>query len=158
MHVTGLDNFLAALRDPAKSRRAEAVAELVATGPPAVEGLLPLLKDPSWVVRYRCCEALGLIGDPRGAVPLREALEDEKDHVRYMAAKALGQLMDRDSLPFLVARLDDENACVRKSAAVALGALGTRGASLLLERALRKETSRQVRGVMESVLATLNAR
>jgi HEAT repeat protein len=155
MRVTELDTLLAVLRSPVKSRRAEAVEGLVGVGPLAVDRLIFLLKDPSWVVRYRSCEALGRIGDPRSIFPLHEALADEKDHVRYMAAKALGQLGDRFSSPYLVGRLGDENACVRKSAAVALGAIGAREAYAPIREALQKETSRQVREVMESVLTAL---
>lgn len=155
MRVTELDTLLKVLRSPVKSQRAEAVERLVDLGPLAVGGLISQLKDPSWVVRYRSCEALGRIGDRRSVFPLREALVDEKDHVRYMAAKALGQLGGGDSAPYLVLLLGDENACVRKSTAVALGAIGAREACAPLQAALQNETSRQVREVMESVLTAL---
>jgi HEAT repeat protein len=50
------------------------------------------LKDASWSVRRAAAEALGQIGDPRAAEPLKAAFEDSDSNVRRAATDALAAL------------------------------------------------------------------
>ena len=58
----------------------------------AVEGILPLLQDPSDTIRLASVIALGEIGDVTAIPALQEALKDEEPNVRWDAAVALTKL------------------------------------------------------------------
>ena len=58
----------------------------------AVEGILPLLQDPSDTTRLASVIALGEIGDVTAIPALQEALKDEEPNVRWDAAVALTKL------------------------------------------------------------------
>jgi len=114
------DIFLRALRDPEKAVRHQAALALAGIGTTVLPGILDLLVDPDWKVRYRAAEILGLIGDATATSRLIEGVSDPKDHVRYMAAKSLGMIRDTAAIEPLRRCLDDENPFVRKVAATSL--------------------------------------
>ena len=58
----------------------------------AVEGISPLLQDPSDTIRLASVIALGEIGDVTAIPALQEALKDEEPNVRWDAAVALTKL------------------------------------------------------------------
>jgi len=58
----------------------------------AYDGLVAALGDESQGVRLLAIDALGQIGDPRGAGPLVALLDDKDDDVREAAVDALGQI------------------------------------------------------------------
>ena len=58
----------------------------------AVEGVLPLLQDPSDTIRLASVIALGKIGNVTAIPALQEALKDEEPNVRWDAAVALTKL------------------------------------------------------------------
>ena len=58
----------------------------------AVEGILPLLQDPSDTIRLASVIALGEISDVTAIPALQEALKDEEPNVRWDAAVALTKL------------------------------------------------------------------
>jgi len=58
----------------------------------AVEGILPLLQDPSDTIRLASVIALGKIGNVTAIPALQEALKDEEPNVRWDAAVALTKL------------------------------------------------------------------
>ena len=63
-----------ALEDEDPMARMWAIGALADIGDPkGVELILPMLLDPSWRVRYTAAMALGELGDPRAAEPLRSA-------------------------------------------------------------------------------------
>ncbi|QYZ79813.1 HEAT repeat domain-containing protein [Methanofollis formosanus] len=148
--TSSVEALAAALRDPDKTVRAEAVRSLVACGPTGFPVLLAALRDPDWRVRYRAAEGLGLLGERRAVAPLLRALTDEREHVRYMAAKALGLIADPAARAALLPLLRDPNPPARKAAATALGAIG--GAEDALEAALADEPSGAVRRAVRDAL------
>jgi len=69
--------------------RLEARRTLVFIGQPAVDFLIPLLKDPDDDVRLEAAKALAEIADPRAASDLGGLLMDHNFGVRWVAAEAL---------------------------------------------------------------------
>ena len=138
--------YLAALlHDPDKGVRRQAAISLASSGQEAFAVLSGLIMDTDWKVRYRACEALGLMGN-KDAVPLLvAALDDGKDHVRYMAAKSLGLLGERSAEGPLIQRIDDENIFVRKIVAISLGKIGGRASAEALKKRLENEPSEDVK-------------
>ena len=91
----------------------------------AVEPLLQSLRDEYEWVRSNAAWALGALGEPRAAEPLRDIVANDSDErTRTNAAVALGELGDIDSVPLLASLLAVENPRdIRLSALVALGTL-----------------------------------
>jgi HEAT repeat protein len=77
--------------------RLEARRTLVYIGQPAVDFLIPLLKDPDDDVRLETAKALAEIADPRAASDLVGLLMDHNFGVRWVAAEALISI-GRDAL------------------------------------------------------------
>jgi HEAT repeat protein len=144
--------FAVLLRDPDKGVREQATIALAASGQPGFDMVSELINDSDWKVRYRACEALGLMHN-RDAVPhLMNALSDEKDHVRYMAAKSLGLIGEPDAELPLIERINDENNFVRKIVAVSLGKLGGKASDAALRKQLDIEQSGEVKkAILESI-------
>jgi cyclophilin family peptidyl-prolyl cis-trans isomerase/HEAT repeat protein len=87
--------------------------------------LKTLLGHDAARVRARAALALGRIGDPALAPPLREALRDEEAAVRRNAALALGLLGDEEAEPMLLRRLAlDRGVGERVADLTALGRVG----------------------------------
>jgi len=114
---TPIPELIKALRNEDKNIRKDAAEILGAIGEEAIAPLAALLGDEWWVVRYRACEALGLMKETDAYPHLRAAVSDERDHVRYMAAKGLGRLAIPKAAEDLEPLLEDENPYVRKMAA-----------------------------------------
>ncbi|WP_255332370.1 HEAT repeat domain-containing protein [Methanocalculus taiwanensis] len=112
--------LIGALRDDNKEVRKAATEILGSAGESAIAPLAALLRDEWWVVRYRACEALGMIKNPLAYPHIRSAISDEKDHVRYMAAKGIGTLGIPAAALDLEPLLEDENPYVRRMAANAV--------------------------------------
>lgn len=108
--------LIGALRDESKDIRKAATEILSNAGESAIAPLAALLRDEWWVVRYRACEALGMMKNPLAYPHIRSAIADEKDHVRYMAAKGIGTLGISASAPDLAPLLEDDNPYVRRMA------------------------------------------
>lgn len=120
---TRIPELIKALRSEDKNIRKNAAEILGSIGEEAIAPLADLLGDERWVVRYRACEALGLMEKPDAYPHLRAAVSDERDHVRYMAAKGLGRLRIPEAAPDLAPLLEDENPYVRKMAAESIARL-----------------------------------
>lgn len=84
-----------------------------------------LEKDPAADVRLDAAVALGDLGAPAGAAPLRAALSrpDETAEVRRAAARSLGRMRDREARSLLVQTLQDPDRSVALAAEWALEAL-----------------------------------
>lgn len=115
--------FEARLRDENEWARELAVRGIAITGD-AESGkvLLPLLKDPSAVVRPRVVEALARLKTAGAAEAIRPMADDLA--ARAQALRALGRLHDAASREILRVRLDDLYGDVRREAALALAQLG----------------------------------
>jgi len=81
--------------------RREARQTLAFIGKPAVDCLIPLLKDPDDEVRWEAAKVLGDIGDSKAASDLVTLLMDHNYGVRWLAAEALIPLGRNALLPLL---------------------------------------------------------
>ena len=118
-------------RDPSAYplERILAAADLVGTGPAAMERQIELLADPDPTVRFWA--GVGLIAQGENASPardaLRTALDDEHPSVRTVAAQALCQAGDCErGLQVLLEQLHSEQQFVALRAANALDHLGAK--------------------------------
>jgi len=110
----------------------------------AVEPLCTVLDDASLAVQVEAIAALGRIGVPAAASPIRARLETcHPAEVRIAAAVALGRLDDATSVPALAAALHDEHE-VARSAAAALAQLGATGRQALTAAAALAVEAREV--------------
>jgi len=93
----------------------------------AIDVLLRLAKDKSYVMREAAAKSLGHMGNLRALPVLLALLTDSAQRVRLAAARALGKLHSPQALEPLIAMLreEDDLAC---AAAEALGDLGDRRA------------------------------
>jgi HEAT repeat protein len=114
----------------------EAIQPLVMLGPPAVEPLIAVLKDPAAGVRDNAATALGDLKDPRAVEPLIAVLEDTDPRSRFIAAHALGEIGDSRAVEPLIAALNDPNDEVRWNAVYALGEVDDPRAVRVLLQAL----------------------
>lgn len=119
------------LQDPQtpEAERSAAAIALVRLGPAAVQGFLPLTKDPSSEVRLEAVRSLAALGNRVGLRALTDALEDADPQVRRAAADALGDLKQTLSGVALAKSLQkDVSLDVRVAAAQSLGRIESRAA------------------------------
>jgi HEAT repeat protein len=115
-----------------------ALSEVVRRSDAALNMVVGLLKNESWVVRTAAAEALGRAEKPTDEVVqalIRVLKEDTDDHARGNAATALGALgvSDDEVINMLVEKLGDFHGYVRVAAADALSKLGVRGKKKILD-------------------------
>lgn len=147
-----IGSLAALLRDSDKGVREQATAALARSGQQGFAIISGLITDTDWKVRYRACEALGLMHEMNAVPFLIRALDDEKDHVRYMAAKSLGLIGDHHAIRALIGRINDENKFVRKIIAGSLGKLGGNASVEALQKQLGIEQSDEVKkAIRESI-------
>jgi HEAT repeat protein len=134
-----------ALRDGGpRARRAAAQVLGWLGATTAVETLCSAMDDPDVAVQVEAVTALGRIGVPSAAIPIRTRLEaGHPTQVRTAAAVALGRLDDATSVPALAAALLDEHDVARSSAA-ALAQLGATGRQALVAAAALAVEAREV--------------
>lgn len=106
-----------------ESRNA-AVNTLVKMGPMIFEPVEFATKMPDEVIRRKTCDILGLLGDPRGVIPLTKLLNDRNPYVRRRAANALILVGDSKAVQALQKALHDTEKKVRSRSAEALGKIG----------------------------------
>ena len=112
-----------------ESYRSAAGVALMRLGPMAVQGFLPLTRDPSASVRLEAVRSLGLLGNRVGMRALTDALEDPDADVRCAAAQALGVLKQTSTGVALAKSLQkDVSLDVRAAAAESLGRTESRAA------------------------------
>ena len=80
------------LRDPDHTVRMNIIEALGKLGSSAVNVLIPLLSDPSRVVRVAAAKALGETNDLHAIAPLTRALRDNNRGVQKAAQDALKKL------------------------------------------------------------------
>ncbi len=98
----------------------EVASALARVGEPAVSGLLEMLQDKEWTVRWQAAHTLGRIGDTRAVPALVDALQDKEWTVRYYTAYSLGWIGDLYTVPALQDACKDESEKVREAAEWAL--------------------------------------
>lgn len=114
------DAVLPCLEDTDEEIRTEAVEVIVHRGiREAVPILLGLLQRPD-LVRYHVIRALGRLGDPAAAGPLRDLFPAAGPHERLALVAALTQIAPPWIVAFLKRRLHEEDQEVRRLAAQGL--------------------------------------
>jgi HEAT repeat protein len=119
--------------------RAQAIEALGKVAPEqGVPYFLEALRDPSPVVRFTACMALGSAEWRDAAELLRLRLEDEDGSVQAAAVYALHCLGDQGHTSILADKLlRDPDVRVRRNTALILGELGEPGSIRLLKHAAR---------------------
>ncbi|UCG32574.1 MAG: HEAT repeat domain-containing protein [Phycisphaerales bacterium] len=119
--------------------RAQAIEALGKVAPgQGTPFFLEALRDPSPVVRFAACMALGSARCKDAAELLRLRLEDEEGSVQAAAVYALHRLGDQGHTSILADKLlRDPDVRVRRNAALILGELGEAGSIRLLKHAAR---------------------
>jgi len=110
--------------------------------PAASRVALPLLSDPSPIVRVTATKAILSLDPEESAAALLPLLNDKDEFVRREAAYALGLTRSRTATTSLTDRLlNDKDAGVRGAAAVALGRIGDENAVIALASVLAPQLS-----------------
>jgi HEAT repeat protein len=159
-------DFLLEIRSGSASERWQAAFELsrwFASSPPEARDpefarqLIDLYRDSAHDdprVRRYLALALGRLGDPAGAAPLLESLQDPDGETRLYAIWSLGALRERSAVEPLVGLLGSDDAGLVKMSAYALGAIGDAGAAPAL-RELLEHPAAEIRWNAALALARL---
>nr|MBW4614859.1 HEAT repeat domain-containing protein [Desmonostoc vinosum HA7617-LM4] len=94
----------------------------------AIPGLIQLLEDPDFSVRYSAANALGKIGSQEAIPGLIQLLEHPDFSVRSLAANVLGNIGSQEAIPGLIQLLEHPESYVRSLAANVLGKIGSQEA------------------------------
>jgi HEAT repeat protein/sugar phosphate permease len=153
-----VEELLQALQDPRFYVRFEAIVSIARrpADPRLLDALADVLRgnDPSLSVI--AAWALGRIGDPRAAQPLRAALDSPYRSIRAHAARSLGSLEDESAAPVLLERLPLEpDHGLRVAYAAALGRLRVPEALPHLLPLLREEQEPEANLELTLALARL---
>ena len=116
--------------------RRYAIGSLGRIGEPAVQALIPFLKNSDPVIRWNTATALGHTGSEIAVDALVQALRDENGTVRGHAALALGEIGSRKAVEPLVEVFWDKQLGLAASAASALGKIGDESVVPELERSI----------------------
>jgi HEAT repeat protein len=114
--------------------RANAGAFLVASGPPAVPVLVPLLDNEDEAVRFAAADALGKLRAREAVDPLIRWFRQAEPEAKLTYLAALSGIGDPATEPMMAATLDDPSipSPQRAQAALGLGRIGTPSAVRLL--------------------------
>jgi len=108
----------------------------------ASRAALPLLSDPSPMIRVMASKAILSLDPEESAAALLPLLNDKDEFVRREIAYALGLTRSRSATAALTDRLlNDKEAGVRGAAAVALGRIADENAVIALARTLAPQLS-----------------
>jgi HEAT repeat protein len=123
--------------------RRDALMRLGAMRRPAASRVaLPLLSDPSPIVRVTATKAILSLPPDESAAALLPLLNDKDEFVRRETAYALGTTRSRTATTTLTDHLlNDKEAGVRGAAAVALGRIGDENAVIALASTLAPQLS-----------------
>lgn len=123
--------------------RRDALMRLSAMHRPAASRVaLPLLSDPSPIVRVTATKAILSLEPDESAAALLPLLNDKDEFVRRETAYALGMTRSRSATTSLTDHLlNDKEAGVRGAAAVALGRIGDENAVIALATTLAPQLS-----------------
>lgn len=117
-----------------KHERMHAIGLLGELGEPAVEPLIPFLKNEQDYIRWNAATALGNTKSEKAVEPLIEALHDEHQTVRNHAASSLGKIGDKRAVSPLIEAFWDMERNNVGAAAEALGNIGDQQAVSVLIR------------------------
>ncbi len=128
--------------DTSKDLEAEKVIQkLVLYGEDAILQLIDAAENESKPrVRKWSLQALGAIGNKKGAKPLLSALQDERMTIKLHAIKGLGRMKYKASEKVLVKFLKDESGGIRVNSIDALIAISAKNSNKELIRCLSDES------------------
>jgi HEAT repeat protein len=131
-----------------EEERRDALMRLAAMHRPAASRLaLPLLSDPSPIIRVTAAKAILSLDPAESAAALLPLLNDKDEFVRREVAYALGMTRSRLATTSLVDRLlNDKEDGVQGAAAVALGMIGDDNAVIPLATVLAPQLSAPAKG------------
>ncbi len=111
--------------------RDQAALALNTFGEPAVDHLIPALRNGCSITREMAAKTLGAIGDPRATGPLMQSMKDDSRRVRETSAQALAAIGEA-AVPDLRRGLDDPDWHVRVGSIIALRIIGGEDPAALL--------------------------
>lgn len=131
------------LRSADEEERRDALMRLGAMHREAASRLaLPLLSDPSPIIRVTAAKAILSLDSAESAAALLPLLNDKDEFVRREVAYALGTTRSRSATSALIDRLlNDKEDGVQGAAAVALGMIGDENAVIPLASVLAPQLS-----------------
>ncbi|MGB8698987.1 MAG: HEAT repeat domain-containing protein [Thermosynechococcaceae cyanobacterium] len=123
-----------------------------------LQRLVDCLGDLRGLVRLRCAETLGEIGEPATPFLIKALAHHENAVVRRAAAKTLTLIADPTSIPTLVhALFNDEDTVVKGSAIGALARIGEASVPILLDILASPDRSESMKGHAAWALAFIGA-
>ena len=129
------------LKSPAGREKLAAIARMEEAGKIDAATLGPLVSDAEPLVRARCAEILGRIGDPAGIAYLTRLIDDRSALVVTTAVYSLGLIGGESALEPLERCLGEQPAAVKPYALEALGRTGTKKAAPIIAPWLRNFNS-----------------
>ncbi len=106
--------------------RNSTVNTLVKIGDPAFNSVVTASRDPDEVVRRKCCDFFGLMGNTDAVPHLIRLLKDSDSNVRRRAANALILVNNDTAVDALCFALKDSDSKVKSRSAIALGVIGNK--------------------------------
>lgn len=100
--IENLDELIRDLKDKNPDTQKKAAQALTIIGTPAVEPLIPMLKNKDPKMRQWAANTLGMIKDNRAVLPLIEILSDNDMEVHMGVTYALGELRDTRAIGPLI--------------------------------------------------------
>jgi cyclophilin family peptidyl-prolyl cis-trans isomerase/HEAT repeat protein len=125
------------LKSSAGREKLASLARMEEAGKIDIAAIVPLLSDKEPLVRARCAEALGRIGDPAGVAYLARLIDDRSPLVVKTAVYSLGLVGGDDVLAPLKRCLGEKPAAVKPYVLEALGKAGTKKAVPIIAPWLR---------------------
>ncbi len=125
------------LKSPAGRDKLAALAKMEEAGKIDPAALEPLIADREPLIRARCAEVLGRIGDPSGVAYLASLMSDANDAVVTTAVYSLGLVGGAASLEPLKRALGEGSPAVKPYALEALGRTALKAAAPIIDPWLR---------------------
>ncbi|MGD1047691.1 MAG: HEAT repeat domain-containing protein [Candidatus Krumholzibacteriaceae bacterium] len=125
------------LKTQAGRDKLAALARMEDAGSIDPAALEPLIADREPLIRARCAEVLGRIGNPSGVAYLAKLADDASDAVVTTAVYSLGLVGGAASLEPLKRALGERSAAVKPYALEALGRTGLKEAAAIIDPWLR---------------------
>jgi HEAT repeat protein/MFS family permease len=152
------NELIEALSDPSFNVRYEAVNSIgrMPPEPELIDALLAVLGETDAELSAVAARSLGVLGDKRAIVPLREALSSGYPFLEASSVRALAMLGDVDSAPYFLDKLKSaSDTMLRIAYASALGKLGSTQATQELFTLLRQAETEVARGEIGLALARI---
>lgn len=135
--AAGESRYRRVLKGPAGREKLASVARMEEAGKIDAAVIGSLLADKEPLIRARCAEALGRIGDPSGVALLTRLIDDRSPLVAKTAIYSLGLIGGESTLEPLKRSLGEQSKTIRAYVLEALGKTGEKGAAPIVSPWLR---------------------